>query len=116
VPHDFILGVKVSASDYADTSTETPHLKSDEGQNRIKARCRKKEQEADALDHVRTMASWHCVDFIEVSGGDYETPGMISYPLVLLNNQLTRCLAQNSCRRILNPLVKHSSRVSHIRH
>ena len=30
------------------------------------------------LDHVRTIASWGMVDFIEVSGGDYEKPGTSS--------------------------------------
>jgi hypothetical protein len=27
------------------------------------------------IKHVHTMASWHMIDFIEVSGGNDETPG-----------------------------------------
>jgi hypothetical protein len=30
--------------------------------------------EVQAISHVREIASW-AVDFIEISGGDYESPG-----------------------------------------
>ncbi|KAJ7067686.1 hypothetical protein B0H15DRAFT_871985 [Mycena belliarum] len=53
VPSDFILGLKINAADYADSSTP-------------------------ALDHVRTIASWGSIDFIEISGGDYEKPDFLS--------------------------------------
>ncbi|KAF8069081.1 hypothetical protein FPV67DRAFT_1414625 [Lyophyllum atratum] len=54
VAKDFILGIKLNAADYA-VSDEVD--KSD----RI-------------LDHFRAIALWGEVDFIEVSGGDYEKP------------------------------------------
>lgn len=37
----------------------------------------KEEQEIRALEHIRTLANWHAIDFMEVSGGDYENPGKI---------------------------------------
>jgi 2,4-dienoyl-CoA reductase-like NADH-dependent reductase (Old Yellow Enzyme family) len=81
VPDDFILGVKVNASDYVDASTEALQAENiSEAQNQTKLEFRKCEQELEALEHVRTMASWLCIDFIEVSGGDYETPGKIYAP------------------------------------
>ncbi|KAJ7136565.1 hypothetical protein C8R44DRAFT_359882 [Mycena epipterygia] len=54
VPSDFILGIKINAADYA---AGEPSL---------------------ALDHVRTIASWGAVDFLEVSGGDYEKPDFLT--------------------------------------
>jgi 2,4-dienoyl-CoA reductase-like NADH-dependent reductase (Old Yellow Enzyme family) len=53
VPKDFVLGIKLNAGDYVDGMT-----------------CQDR-----ALDHVCTIASWNRVDFIEISGGDYENPG-----------------------------------------
>ncbi|KAJ6615132.1 hypothetical protein B0H10DRAFT_1801780 [Mycena sp. CBHHK59/15] len=58
VPSDFVLGVKFNAADYADdlvAATESP-----------------------ALDHVRSIAGWGSVDFIEISGGDYEKPDFMT--------------------------------------
>lgn len=55
VTRDFILGLKINAADYADSNTA----------GRV----------SPALDHVRTIAGWGSVDFIEISGGDYEKPG-----------------------------------------
>lgn len=87
VPPDFILGVKVSVSDYADTSTKTPHLESGEKDpHRTRTERHKRKQEAEALGHVRTLASWHCIDFIEISGGDYETPGKTIYSSCLVTD------------------------------
>ncbi|KAH9836271.1 uncharacterized protein C8Q71DRAFT_74458 [Rhodofomes roseus] len=58
IPRDFILGIKLNAADYvdrrnADHSTSQPN---------------------EALEHVREIAEWGMLDFIEVSGGDYEDP------------------------------------------
>ncbi|KAF7345338.1 Nadph dehydrogenase [Mycena sanguinolenta] len=55
VPRNFILGLKMNSADYAD-SYENGDI-------------------SPALDHIRTIASWGSVDFIEISGGDYESPG-----------------------------------------
>ena len=64
VPEDFVLGVKLDSADYARDTAEP--------------------QESRALDHVREIGSWQLVDFIEVSGGDYEDPRK-SYATPLLH-------------------------------
>lgn len=57
LPDDFVLGIKLNAADYVEGSTSsTP-----EG-NRV-------------VQHFREMVSWGLLDFIEISGGDYEDPG-----------------------------------------
>ena len=33
--------------------------------------------EEHSLEHVRAISGWNMVDFIEVSGGDYEDPRML---------------------------------------
>jgi 2,4-dienoyl-CoA reductase-like NADH-dependent reductase (Old Yellow Enzyme family) len=78
VPADFILGVKLNASDYVDASADQvrhANAPDDDQDPRKRIESQKTEQESRALEHVRVMASWRMVDFIEVSGGDYETPG-----------------------------------------
>jgi 2,4-dienoyl-CoA reductase-like NADH-dependent reductase (Old Yellow Enzyme family) len=55
VPKEFVLGIKLNASDYVDDTEDA--------------------EQDRALDHVRTIAGWGFVDFIEISGGDYENPG-----------------------------------------
>lgn len=62
VPKDFVIGVKINSADYVEAG-EGP---SDE-------RVLKETQRV--LDHIRTIALWGMVDFIEISGGDYESPG-----------------------------------------
>ncbi|KAH9848318.1 FMN-linked oxidoreductase [Lenzites betulinus] len=57
VPEDFVVAIKLNSADY---SRETAQL-----------------QEGRALDHVREIGSWGLIDFIEVSGGDYEDPQFI---------------------------------------
>lgn len=47
----FVLGVKLNAADYVEGGQD----------------------ESIALEHVKTIASWKLFDFIEISGGDYET-------------------------------------------
>ncbi|OJT15349.1 NADPH dehydrogenase [Trametes pubescens] len=54
IPAHFVVAVKLNSADYTVDSTEP--------------------QESRALDHVREIGSWGLVDFIEVSGGDYEDP------------------------------------------
>jgi hypothetical protein len=77
VPVDFVLGVKVNASDYVDTSLDAANIL---GDDRMRIESQKTVQELRALEHVRTMASWQMIDFIEISGGDYETPGTFIEP------------------------------------
>ena len=61
IPRDFVIGVKLNAADYvAHSSTgEQPS-----------------EPHNEALKHACEIARWGLLDFIEVSGGDYEDPGM----------------------------------------
>ncbi|CCM03296.1 uncharacterized protein FIBRA_05424 [Fibroporia radiculosa] len=54
-PKHFILGLKLNAADYTDYADEKHPLK-----------------------HLQEIASWKMVDFIEVSGGDYESPAFLS--------------------------------------
>jgi len=63
VTKDFVIGVKVNSADYVETG-ERP---SDE---------RVSNETQRVLDHIRTIALWGMVDFIEISGGDYESPGV----------------------------------------
>jgi 2,4-dienoyl-CoA reductase-like NADH-dependent reductase (Old Yellow Enzyme family) len=60
VPTTFIIGIKINSADYV-TSGSTEEA-SQEGERRV-------------LDHIRTITSWGIIDFIEISGGDYEKPG-----------------------------------------
>ena len=55
VPSNFILGLKINSADYAEFYTAG--------------------DVSPALDHLRIIAGWGSVDFIEISGGDYEKPG-----------------------------------------
>ena len=54
-PANFVLGVKLSATDYAQDNNVA--------------------QDTTALEHARAIANWGLVDFLEISGGDYENPG-----------------------------------------
>ncbi|KAI0832311.1 hypothetical protein BC628DRAFT_1406804 [Trametes gibbosa] len=57
IPDDFALGVKINSDDYArDGSQRGPER---------------------SLEHIREIGSWGIIDFIEVSGGDYETPEFV---------------------------------------
>jgi hypothetical protein len=61
-----VLGVKINAADYIDHMTDDPLERE---------RDAKGGAEAHAMKHVCTMAQWSNIDFIEISGGDYEDPG-----------------------------------------
>ncbi|KAJ7483460.1 hypothetical protein FB451DRAFT_1350565 [Mycena latifolia] len=58
LPSDFILGLKINAADYAESNIAG--------------------EVSPALDHVRAIATWGSVDFIEISGGDYEKPDFLT--------------------------------------
>jgi len=57
VPKEFVLGIKLNAGDYAHSSTADDTLSS---------------LEKRAIEHILSIADWGSVDFIEISGGDYE--------------------------------------------
>jgi hypothetical protein len=69
VPKTFIVGIKINAGDYVNSNVSR-----DEGFSRTLGNA-EDERDTRALDHVYTIASWGGVDFIEISGGDYENPG-----------------------------------------
>jgi len=56
VPKDFIVGIKLNSADFVDRKAVAT---SDE----------------KALRHVRDIVSWGLIDFLEITGGDYESPG-----------------------------------------
>ncbi len=58
-----MLGIKLSSSDYVGAGSLYNARAEEEGKN-------------GALVHVVDIARWDMVDFIEISGGDYENPGM----------------------------------------
>lgn len=62
VPRNFILGIKINAVDYVITDNDGNHNDNPASH--------------DALHDIRAIASWGLIDFIEISGGDYEKPGM----------------------------------------
>ncbi|KAF5389615.1 hypothetical protein D9757_004211 [Collybiopsis confluens] len=71
VPQEFILGIKFNTTDYSILD---------------KTRA-KKDQEARALAHLHEIISWNVVDFIEISGGNYEnTEFMLSATAVSSSN------------------------------
>jgi 2,4-dienoyl-CoA reductase-like NADH-dependent reductase (Old Yellow Enzyme family) len=62
LPRPFVLGIKLSSSDYVGAGSSHDAQAETEAEER-------------ALGHVVEIARWETVDFIEISGGDYENPG-----------------------------------------
>jgi 2,4-dienoyl-CoA reductase-like NADH-dependent reductase (Old Yellow Enzyme family) len=59
---DFVIGIKLNAADYSPTDiVEDSSLT--EGEQR-------------ALEHLHTLATWKLIDIVEISGGDYDQPGI----------------------------------------
>lgn len=66
VPPNFVLGVKISSADYVQAGSG-PIVDEKDGILSM--------EEERAVAHVKEIAKWKMVDFIEISGGDYESPG-----------------------------------------
>jgi 2,4-dienoyl-CoA reductase-like NADH-dependent reductase (Old Yellow Enzyme family) len=64
VPETFVVGIKLSTADYMDAHAADDAIAHE-----------KQDQEDRSLRHVTEISSWGMIDFIEVSGGDYENPG-----------------------------------------
>lgn len=64
VPPSFILGIKLNAADYVQRNPSGPNDRSSGLQS-----------EEQVLSQLREIALWKMVDFIEVSGGNYQNPG-----------------------------------------
>ena len=62
VRRPFAIGVKLSSSDYVEASSTAREDEQAVAEGRI-------------LGYIREIADWGMVDFIEISGGDYENPG-----------------------------------------
>ncbi|KAH0826612.1 hypothetical protein J3R83DRAFT_4976 [Lanmaoa asiatica] len=100
VPKDFVIGVKINSADYVETG-ERP---SDE-------RVLKETQRV--LDHIHTIAHWGTVDFIEISGGDYESPDFVSAKaasprqafFAQFAKKARECLKTNFPARVNVPLI-----------
>ena len=73
VPPHFAIGIKLNAADYAHGGSS---------------------DEKRVLQHLVEIASWSKVDFIEVSGGNYESPGLIYSPIMY--NILSNPCSQSS--------------------
>ncbi|KAH9932990.1 uncharacterized protein B0H18DRAFT_870886 [Fomitopsis serialis] len=68
IPDEFILGIKLNAADYVDHGGSDRAPPVDSNHN----------EENQALEHVRQIAEWEMLDFMEVSGGDYEDPAFMT--------------------------------------
>ncbi|EKM77403.1 hypothetical protein AGABI1DRAFT_93471 [Agaricus bisporus var. burnettii JB137-S8] len=64
-PPRFVVGIKLNAADYVDTSSDDSSSTTPSG-------------ETLAFQHVLDIAKWGTVDFIDISGGDYESPGFLN--------------------------------------
>ena len=62
LPRPFVLGIKLNSSDYVGANSLYDEHAEEEAKDR-------------ALAHVVDISRWDMVDFIEISGGDYENPG-----------------------------------------
>lgn len=89
VPRNFVLGIKINAADYVATVCDDTHKDNLNPPD-------------DALHHIRVIASWGLIDFIEISGGDYEKPGNNLIPFLCI---MYLCSA-------LNPRVHDCSQIT----
>jgi len=62
VPKDFVVGVKLNSADFVDRKAIAT---SDE----------------KVLQHIKDIVNWGLIDFLEITGGDYESPGEWMYIL-----------------------------------
>ncbi|KAF9010091.1 hypothetical protein BDQ17DRAFT_1421365 [Cyathus striatus] len=92
VPASFAVGIKINAADYV----PHPQLSHEDGDR--------------AVDHICAITRWNMIDFIEISGGDYERPDfMISRKNISMSPR-QGFFSQLSHRALksLSPLVQPS--------
>ncbi|KAL1758902.1 hypothetical protein FB107DRAFT_206322 [Schizophyllum commune] len=92
----FVVGVKIGAGDYAagrdaDDQELTP-------------------SERVAVSYVSEIASWSAIDFIEISGGDYEKPDFMAAsssrpPFFARVSKAIRATLDEQCKTTARPLV-----------
>ena len=81
-PENFVVGVKLNAADYVERSA-----------SKIVGDAEDMMEEERVLAHVREIGDWRMVDFIEISGGNYETLGNFPRPRISVHCVLiTVCL------------------------
>ncbi|KAF8638199.1 hypothetical protein AX16_010545 [Volvariella volvacea WC 439] len=61
VPSKFVLGIKLNAGDYVQGAESSAVA------------------EGEAIGHLREISTWGLIDFIEISGGDYEQPHFMTH-------------------------------------
>ncbi|KAI0071038.1 FMN-linked oxidoreductase [Panus rudis PR-1116 ss-1] len=67
IPDNFVVGIKLNAADYTERSkTHGTHANHDDTAHHSST--------DRAMNHLRRIAQWGLVDFMEISGGDYENP------------------------------------------
>ncbi|KAJ3714986.1 hypothetical protein C8R42DRAFT_681286 [Lentinula raphanica] len=64
VPASFILGIKFNTGDYSGVEESKAQTTQDER----------------AISHLREIVAWRTIDFIEITGGDYENPNFVFSP------------------------------------
>lgn len=77
--------MKINSADYLDRTTEDDTVEPKGRQYPSPGR----KTITRALEHVRTISLWGNIDFIEISGGDYENPGEIQLSGADCNRFLT---------------------------
>lgn len=85
LPRPFVLGVKLSSSDYIGAGSVHDPRAEEEAEDR-------------AVAHVVEVSLWDMIDFIEVSGGDYENPDASSIPSFESPSLLRSLCAQSAIR------------------
>jgi hypothetical protein len=83
LPRPFVLGVKLNSSDYVGAGSVHNSQAEEEAEDR-------------AVAHVVDIARWDMIDFIEISGGDYENPGTTSF-LALFTRHTLRYTTRLPC-------------------
>ena len=83
MPPTFMVGVKLNSGDYVHGGFSEEH----------------------GLEHVRAISSWNKIDFIEVSGGDYEDPRMLCSFLLMRTHNSCRVRSSNDPSSVLQFLL-----------
>lgn len=81
----FVICIKINSADYISSDTSGAYNTVDDA-------------EMVALNHILAMSEWGLIDVIEISGGDYESPGrcLASVRFCTTSNHNTRRFHENS--------------------
>ncbi|KAL4071441.1 hypothetical protein V8B97DRAFT_2045209 [Scleroderma yunnanense] len=95
MPPDFVLGIKINSAD----NIQAGECHSD-GRFQSEMKC--------VLDHVCLIADWGTVDFIEISGGDYESPDFMSVETTTPRQAFFAHFSTIARERIRRQQLRHS--------